>query len=236
MNPELDDPELVAQARLHAALGEPARLAVAQSLLLSDQSPAWLVDRLGVTSNLLAHHINVLADAGVLTRARSEGDRRRVYLQLTPAGRAAVSPASGPLATRRVVFVCTHNSARSQFAEALWRRGSTVPTASAGTHPATRIHPLARRVARSHGVDLIAAAPKPLTDETVADALVVTVCDNADEELPAGVQHLHWSVPDPVAVGDRPAFERAWNDIDNRVHQLAGAVHPPPTRSGRGRD
>ena len=87
---------------------------------------------LAMPSNLLAHHLHVLEQAGVLTRRRSDGDRRRTYLQLVPGVLESLSRPTARIAGR-VLFVCTANSARSHLAAALWRRASTVPAASAGT-------------------------------------------------------------------------------------------------------
>ena len=81
---------------------------------------------LDLPTNLVAHHVRVLEDAGLLTRTRSEGDRRRTYLRLRPDALDMLRPPSlaGP---QRVVFVCTHNSARSQLAAALWARRASTP-------------------------------------------------------------------------------------------------------------
>src|SRR5215813_13089700 len=98
------------RARTHAALGEPARLAIADRLVLGDVSPGELGRELGLPSNLLAHHLTVLEQAGVVQRSRSEGDRRRTYVRLQTAALAVLSPPSGRTAAR-VVFVCTRNSA-----------------------------------------------------------------------------------------------------------------------------
>src|SRR6187401_1318616 len=130
------------RARVHAALGEPARLAIVDLLVLGDASPSELGRALGLSSNLLAHHVKLLEQAGVLERSRSEGDHRRTYLRLRPDALAGLAQA-GIVRAPRVVFVCTHNSARSQLAAALWQQHSTVPVASAGTDPAKRVHPLA---------------------------------------------------------------------------------------------
>ena len=123
---------VVARARLHAALGEPARLAIVDRLVLGDAAPGELSRALGIPSNLLAHHVKLLEKAGVLTRSRSEGDHRRTYLRLHPDALAHLAPENAVRAPR-VVFVCTHNSARSQLAAALWARRSPVHAASAGT-------------------------------------------------------------------------------------------------------
>jgi len=72
---------------------------------------------LAMPSNLLAHHLRVLEQAGVITRRRSEGDRRRTYLRLVPV--TLDSLAAPPRPERRVLFVCTANSARSHLAAAL---------------------------------------------------------------------------------------------------------------------
>src|ERR1700704_4976533 len=76
--------DLARRAAVHAALADPARLAIADTLLAGDASPSELAGMLAMPSNLLAHHLHVLEQAGVITRRRSEGDRRRTYLRLRP--------------------------------------------------------------------------------------------------------------------------------------------------------
>ena len=85
----------------------------------------------------------------------------------------------------RVVFVCTANSARSQLAVALWNRASSVPAASGGTHPAERIAPAAVETARDHGLSIGDRRPQSLDDIRRPDDVIITVCDNAHEELGA---------------------------------------------------
>ena len=70
------------RAAVHAALGEPVRLALADQLIAGDASPSDLAESLDLGTNLLAHHLKVLEAAGVIRRVRSEGDRRRSYVQL----------------------------------------------------------------------------------------------------------------------------------------------------------
>src|SRR5262252_8828353 len=137
------------RAAVHAALADPARLQITDILLAGDASPSELAAMLAMPSNLLAHHLHVLEQAGVITRRRSEGDRRRTYLRLMP---GALDPLAPPpaRAARRVLFVCTANSARSHLAAALWRRASSIPVTSAGTHPGDAIHPGAIEAARRH--------------------------------------------------------------------------------------
>jgi protein-tyrosine-phosphatase len=217
--------ELAARARVHAALAEPARLRIVDHLALGDASPSELQALLGLPSNLLAHHLQVLERAGVVTRRRSESDRRRSYLRLVPPALDGLLPGT-VTAVPRVVFVCTANSARSQLAAALWSRTSPVPAASAGTHPADRVAPGAVAAARRHGLRLADGGPRRLDEVHRPGDLLVTVCDHAHEELAhhwhvAPDPTLHWSVPDPVAAGTRRAYDAAYSDLETRVTHLA---------------
>lgn len=171
-----------------------------------------------MSSSLLAHHLNVLEEAGLVVRSRSEADRRRSYVRLVPHSLDRLVPARTADASR-VVFVCRANSARSQLAEALWRQRSDVPVASAGTDPAARIDPGAIEVARRHGLSLD-GRPESLSDVLRPDDFLITVCDVAHEEIPGRIR-AHWSVPDPVRVGSRSAFRAAYDDLSRRVDELA---------------
>ncbi|MGV9310359.1 arsenate reductase/protein-tyrosine-phosphatase family protein [Nonomuraea sp. NPDC004354] len=220
----------MARARVHAALGDPGRLAIVDRLLLGDASPGDLGQQLGLPTNLLAHHVKLLQEAGVVERQRSEGDRRRTYLRLVPQSLSGLLPVRA-LPAPRVVFVCTHNSARSQLAAALWRRTSAVPTTSAGTHPAAHVHPRAVALADLHGLDLRQAATRHVEQTLRPDDLVVAVCDAAHEQLtqltqPTRIDRLHWSIPDPVRAGNDDDFERAYTDIADRVQRLARRTPP----------
>lgn len=216
------------RAAVHHALGDPSRLAVVDALAFGEASPSELQALLAMPSNLLAHHVRVLEQAGIVVRTRSEGDRRRTYLGLVARALDALLPAAHREAPR-VVFVCTQNSARSQLAAALWNAGSTVPATSAGTAPAPAVHPGAVAAARRHRVPLRAATPQRVGDVLRRDDLVITVCDRAHEEL--GSPATHWSVADPARSGDDAAFDRAVTDLAGRVSRLAPAVHPSGTRS-----
>jgi protein-tyrosine-phosphatase len=219
-----DGSSLQVRARIHAALGDPARLAIVDALTLGDASPGEIGHNLGMPTNLVAHHLKVLQDAGLIVRTRSEGDRRRTYLRLQPDVLALLTPP--PLAgTDRVVFVCTHNSARSQLAAALWRERAGGPVASAGTKPAARVHPRAVKVAHRHGLALDPTGTAHVADVVHDGDLVIAVCDNAHEDLTTGVRpRLHWSVPDPVRLDTDAAFEAAYTDLAARVDRLAPAV------------
>jgi len=181
---------------------------------------------LDMPTNLIAHHLKVLEDAGLVARSRSEGDRRRTYVRLvTEVLETVVTPSL--TAAPRVVFVCTHNSARSQLAASIWARCSHIPVLSAGTHPAAKPHPRAVRVARKHGLDPVAWRTAQVADVVERDDLVIAVCDIAYEHLPAGARpRLHWSVPDPAAVDTDAAFEAAYDEIADRIDRLAPALSP----------
>lgn len=229
MNVELSS--LEGRARTYAALGDPTRLAIVDALAAGDASPGEIGAALGLPTNLVAHHANVLESAGIIVRTRSEGDRRRTYLQVVPEALTGLLPPR-LYGVPRVVFVCARNSARSPFAAALWARRSTIPTASAGTQPATRIHPRAMRIARRYDVDLQDGEPRPVQDIIDRDDLVVAVCDNAHEQL-AGHRgrQLHWSVPDPAALDTDAAFEAAFADIADRIDRLRPLLASPGTSS-----
>ncbi len=223
MNVELT-PELQRRASIHAALSDPHRLLIVEQLAVGDTSPTQLRELLGMPSNLLAHHLGVLEAAGLLSRTRSEGDRRRSYVKLEPSALDGLLPAMARSAAR-VVFVCSANSARSQLAAALWKRVSRVPVASAGTHPAAKVHPKAVATARRHGVSLGKARPRELTEVLTGNEMVITVCDNAYEELGSAAQ-LHWSVPDPVSIGTDSAFDAAFDELASRVQNVAPRLIP----------
>ena len=130
---------------------------------------------------------------------------------------------------QRVLFVCTHNSARSQMAEGFLRHlgGEHFEAFSAGTE-ATHLQPLAVRVMAELGIDISRHVSKTLDaylDEPFDK--VITVCDQANEACPVffgARQRLHWSVPDPgTATGNEDeqlAIYRAVRDeIRARIEQ-----------------
>jgi protein-tyrosine-phosphatase/DNA-binding HxlR family transcriptional regulator len=211
--------DVAARAALHAALADPARLQITDSLLAGDSSPSELAAMLTMPSNLLAHHLHVLEQAGLITRRRSDGDRRRSYLQLIPGALESLTPPAARTA-RRVLFVCTANSARSHLAAALWRHTSNLPAVSAGTHPGARIEPGAIAAARRHHLPMRRLRPRHIGDVQQDGDLVITVCDLAYEELGRQAA-VHWSVPDPVPAGDPVSFDAALAELSNRVERLA---------------
>jgi ArsR family transcriptional regulator, arsenate/arsenite/antimonite-responsive transcriptional repressor / arsenate reductase (thioredoxin) len=223
--------DIPVRAALHAALGEPVRLAIVEDLATSDRAPMDLATRHGLPGNLLAHHLDVLERVGLIERHVSAGDRRRRYIRLRHAALRDLVVVSRPRAGR-ALFICTHNSARSQLAAALWRERTGEPADSAGTHPASQVHPGAVAAAKRAGIDITGARPRPLAPADARADVVVTVCDRAHEELDPAPQWLHWSIPDPVDVGRARAFDAALAELDRRITAIS---LPEPARLDRSR-
>lgn len=213
----MDDVDL--RAARHAALGDPVRLRIVDELAVSDRSPVELRTRLGIESNLLAHHLDVLDDVGLIIRSRSSGDGRRRYVHLRRDVHDAVTTRP-TVAAQPVLFVCTANSARSQLAAALWTSLTGRAATSAGTDPAPRVHPGAVTAAARAGLDLAAARPRSLDDIGRLPRLVITVCDRAHEELDPDHSWLHWSIPDPVPAGTRAAFDATVAELVDRITSI----------------
>jgi protein-tyrosine-phosphatase len=210
------DESIDLRAARHAALGDATRLVIVDELVGSDRSPIELQELTGVASNLLAHHLDVLENVRMITRSRSSGDGRRRYIRLRREAFADLAPGQR-MRPQPVLFVCTHNSARSQIAAALWTRLTDQPADSAGTHPAEHVHPGAVAAARRAGLDISQAVPRHLDEVRRPSQLVVTVCDRAHEELTADRSWLHWSVPDPVATPSPAAFDATLTELRDRI-------------------
>jgi arsenate reductase (thioredoxin) len=134
----------------------------------------------------------------------------------------------------RVLFLCTHNSSRSQMAEGLLRArgGARFAVFSAGTHP-RGVHPLAVRAMAEIGVDISEAAGyrakgiEAFAGQPPMD-LVVTVCDEAAEEcpfFPGARRQEHWGFPDPSAATGAEeqrlaAFRQVRDGIAARIDQF----------------
>lgn len=108
---------------------------------------------------------------------------------------------------RSVLFVCIHNSARSQMAEAFLnaRCGDDFVAESAGLEPG-QLNPLAVAAMREAGIDIESNETKSAFDlfkRGKQYSYVVTVCDETSAErcpvFPGGARRLHWSFPDPAA-------------------------------------
>lgn len=214
--------EVERRAAVHAALGDPVRLSLVDELALSDRAPVELCRLLGIGSNLLAHHLDVLEGVGLIERTRSSGDARRRYVRLLPDAPADLTPGRTVVAGP-ALFVCTANSARSQLAAALWTDMTGAPADSAGTEPAARVHPGAVAAARRAGLDLSDATPRALSADEALPPLVVTVCDQAHEAAADDPTWLHWSVPDPVPAATRATFDRTVGDLRRRIRAALDA-------------
>lgn len=150
----------------------------------------------------------------------------------------------------RVLILCTGNSCRSQMAEGWVRHllGDRAEVASAGTHPAGYVHPLAVEAMAEVGVDISSHTSKHL--EVFVDQpwdLVITVCDSAREEcpyVPDAKEQLHIPFPDPVLVGG--SYEQrlaAYREVRDALRQRlipeverrlppGGAPFPPEKTDG----
>lgn len=220
------------RATAFAALGDASRLRIVDLLRLSDLSPGDIAERLGLDSNLVAHHLRVLERADLVRRVTSSGDGRRRYVQLVDDSFSSLLPLSGSTgAPRRVLFVCTRNSARSQLAAAIWRTSGAGSAESAGTRPAERVHPGAVAAARRAGLRLGDETPKHLSEVRGRPSLVVTVCDEAHEELDPSDDWLHWSIPDPVRGGRASQFDDVIRMLRRRIELLTETTNEKESRT-----
>lgn len=227
--PPPDRDSLGARAAMHAALGDPARLAMVDDLARSDRSPKELGERLGIASNLLAHHLDVLEASGLIARFASAGDGRRKYVRLVRETLDGLQ-LGGATLNGDVLFLCTRNSARSPLAAALWTARTGGPARSAGTDPAPKVHRGAVAAARRAGLRLADTVPSEL-GVIPRGTQVVTVCDRAHEELDPGPDWWHWSVPDPVEAGTAAAFDRAVAELDARICAVRLGADLPARRT-----
>ena len=135
------------------------------------------------------------------------------------------------MSTRRVLFLCTHNSARSQMAEGLLRHlgNGAFEAFSAGTE-ATHVRPLAIRAMAELGIDISGQESKTL-DRYLDEAfdVVVTVCDDANESCPVfpnAKARIHWSFPDPSkAAGSEDERLAVYRQVRDAIrHQIAESL------------
>ncbi len=135
---------------------------------------------------------------------------------------------------KRVLILCTGNSARSQMAEGLLRdlAGDRFEVASAGVAP-TRVRPEAITVMREIGVDISAQHSKSVAEFAGQEFdYVITVCDNANEQcpvFPGKTERIHWSFDDPAAAeGDEDlrlsVFRRVRDEILDRLRDFTGVA------------
>ncbi len=131
---------------------------------------------------------------------------------------------------KRVLFLCVHNSARSQmaegFARALAPQGTEVW--SAGSEPG-RVHPSAVEAMRDAGIDISGQRSKSLDEVPWQEAdTVVTLCGEANEVCPAlaaKVRKLHWSLPDPAAAPE-PERPQIFRDVRDEIRWRVSSLWP----------
>jgi len=128
---------------------------------------------------------------------------------------------------KRVLFICTRNSARSQMAEGLINHdlAGKVQAFSAGIEPSF-VHPLAIAVMKEVGIDISRHRSKSI-DEFADEKFdfVITLCDQAAESCPiffGGVQRIHMGLPNPAAVSGNPeekmaAFRKVRDQIQEEI-------------------
>src|ERR1039457_6138937 len=133
--------------------------------------------------------------------------------------------------TKKILVLCTGNSARSQMAEGLFRAegGGGFEVFSAGTKPSS-VRPEAIAVMQEIGIDLSGHRSKSV-DEFAGQSIdyVVTVCDNARDTcpvFPAGTERLYWSFEDPAAVqGTELERMAAFRRMRDRIHERVRAFY-----------
>lgn len=230
-------------------LAHELRWRLVEALARSDRRVQELVSLVGEPHNLVSYHLRRLRDQALVSERRSAADGRDVYYSLDLDRLKGMYFAAGeslhpgisdrPVASStetsrgrraRVLFLCTHNSARSQMAEGILRYlgGDRVEVHSAGT-VATRVHPLAIAAMNEKSIDISGQSSKHLDEFSGQDFdFVVTVCDNAREScpiFPGAPEMIHWSIADPSAVeGDEAtrlrAFRVASDELMTRIRYL----------------
>ncbi len=132
---------------------------------------------------------------------------------------------------RKVLFLCTGNSCRSQMAEAIVnaRLAGTWLAFSAGTKPAGHVHPKAVQVLSEQGITHTGQSKSVDEVRDVAFDLVVTVCDSAAEECPVWLgkgKRLHRGFPDPAATDSLADFRTVRDAIEKTIISLlTGDLH-----------
>jgi arsenate reductase (thioredoxin) len=126
---------------------------------------------------------------------------------------------------RKVLFLCTGNSCRSQMAEAVVnaRLGEQWEAVSAGTKPAGFVHPKALDALREIGIQHQGRSKRADEFREVDFDLVVTVCDSAAEECPVWLgkgKRTHHSFPDPALTDNMDDFRKVRDDIEREITQL----------------
>ena len=223
---------------LFTLLGEPIRWQLVQTLAESDRTIQELSEQVGQPLNLLSYHLRLLREVHLVNQRRSSLDGRATYCSLDGmrlnelyegASQALFAFRVRRAATTqrpvRVLFLCTHNAARSQLAEGLLReavQGHWL-VASAGSDP-RGVHPLAIATLAQRGVDIQSQSSKDVNAlEAREYDFVITLCDRVRAEKiswPNRPRRAHWSLPDPLAVPQREqpkAFRDTADALTRRI-------------------
>jgi len=133
---------------------------------------------------------------------------------------------------KRILFLCTGNSARSQMAEGLLRHeaGERFEVFSAGTHP-SKVRPEAIAVMKEIGIDISGHRSKSVDEFAGPDLdMVITVCDNAKEScpvFPGPTERLHWPFEDPASLeGTEEQRQDAFRRVRDQIHGRIRAYRP----------
>ena len=243
-----------AQGAFFRLLADDTRLAIVRMLAETDLRVGEIVERLRAPQNAVSYHLRQLRELGLLRDRRGGYDARDVYYSvdldrlqtlymaagnsLHPglSGQAQDEAAGDEIAQPlRILFLCTHNSARSQLAEAIARKigGEGVDAYSAGS-VVSELHPLTVRLLREWDIDTSAHYSKTL-DRFLGQEFdyIITTCDRANEScpvFPGDPKRIHWSFPDPKAIEDPDeqlrAFQRIRQELCTRVRYLLCLPHP----------
>ena len=128
---------------------------------------------------------------------------------------------------KRILILCTGNSARSQIAEGLFRSkaAGSIDVFSAGTKP-KGLNPRAVEVMKEIGLDISGHQSKDVSQFSQQQFdVVITVCDNAKESCPVfpGAKTIHWSIKDPE---DLVSFREIRNELDERIQNYLDSFKP----------
>lgn len=218
-------------------LAHDLRWSILKALSKTDLQVNELVDEVQQPMNLVSYHLKKMRDYALVTTRRSEVDGRDVYYSLDleyvkrmyEEAAIALHPAlslsrqvSRSYPAQRILFVCTHNSARSQMAAAFLREQSSsqLTVYSAGSHPTT-VHPDAVATMAQFGIDIRHQQARNVSEfEGEMFDYVITVCDKAREVCPTfsgkGIR-LHWGFPDPVSISDNAERAKNFRDIARQL-------------------
>lgn len=239
-------------ARFFRLLSDETRVFIVRLLALSDLRAGELGEATRQPSNAVSYHLKQLRSLGLLRERRSSADARDVYyhldvdrlLQLYAAGAKSLYPGltvtpsdaaqagQGSARPLRALFLCTHNSARSQMAEAILRAmgGDQVEAFSAGSEP-TEVDLDASAELRERGIDPSPLYAKSLTTFTGQQFdYIITVCDRMREVcpvFPGDPVQIHWSIADPAELDNaerrRQAFREVAHELQTRMRYLVRA-------------